>query len=327
LIDLEWPEDPSAKPSVTVSLKEVSTYAPDESLAALVQRTLVPVRELEQATLYVLQQGEELSSADANTSPSSMAVRLADAVRDTLHTDAAILNSGAVRGKKVYDKSVSYGDLEKECPYPTPMVVVAMPFSVFREAVKVSREPWPAKTPSSLQVDSGVEVDAQKVPITIGGCEPKPDLLYTVGIDVRVTQRNAVFAEYCRQHPERIPPADAGRPLLPILVEFFCGLMWTDLLERATSTSLRASANKQERENAKQLRKKCIGGFVDLIDADSNGVITIEEIHLLVEKYLGQELTSRVLVQQMLSMLDENGDGVLTIEELMRGLSQVLSHH
>ena len=27
----------------------------------------------------------------------------------------------------------------------------------------------------------------------------------------------------------RIPPEDAGRPVLPILVDFFCGLMWEKL--------------------------------------------------------------------------------------------------
>jgi 2',3'-cyclic-nucleotide 2'-phosphodiesterase (5'-nucleotidase family) len=239
VVDLEWPEDPGARPAVAVALKEVSEYPPDEEFAKLVHRILRPVRELESATLYILRNGENLSSVGVSVAPSTMATCLANAVRDVLQADAAVLNSGAVRGSKAYSYSVSFGDLRNECPYPTPMIIVPMPFSVLQEAVKQSRAAWPTKTPSSLQVDSGVHVDDDGCPTTVVGTEPKPDRLYAVACDVRVLWRNAVFSEYCRQHPDRIPPADAGRPLLPILVEYFCGKMWADLIELATSAKLR----------------------------------------------------------------------------------------
>jgi hypothetical protein len=331
VIDLEWPEDPKAKPAVTVALKEVSEYPPDEEFATLVHRILRPVRELESATLYILRNGENLSSVGVSVAPSTMATCLANAVRDVLQADAAVLNSGAVRGSKAYSYSVSFGDLRNECPYPTPMIIVPMPFSVLREAVKQSRAAWPTKTPSSLQVDSGVHVDGDGYPTTVGALEPKPDRLYGVACDVRVLGRNAVFSEYCRQHPGRIPPADAGRPLLPILVEFFCGLMWANLLEQATAAKLRRTHTNieggQREVDLTELRQKSIEKFVTMLDANNDGRISFEEIRGCVEEFLGKEMASGVILQQMLSMLDEDADGVLTTSELRSGLAGVLNCH
>lgn len=58
--------------------------------------------------------------------------------------------------------------------------------------------------------------------------------LYSVACDVYVLRKNPVFREYWKQHPERVPPADAGRPLLPILVEYFCTGMWRQLIDAAS---------------------------------------------------------------------------------------------
>jgi len=265
-----------------------------------------------------------------SVAPSTMATCLATAVRDVLQADAAVLNSGAVRGSKAYSYSVSFGDLKSECPYPTPMILVPMPFHVLREAVKQSRAAWPAKTPSSLQVDSGVNVDGDDYPTTVGGIEPKPDRMYAVACDVRVLGRNAVFSEYVRQHPERIPPADAGRPLLPILVEFFCGLMWANLLEEATAAKLRRTgtvAVEGGPAEVVQLRQKSIDKFVTMLDSNDDGRISFEEIRRCVEEFLGKEMASGVILQQMLSMLDKDGDGVLTTSELRSGLAGVLNCH
>ncbi|CAK0877739.1 unnamed protein product [Prorocentrum cordatum] len=330
VVDLDWPEDPKGKPRVTVALKEVSNYPPDEEFAKLVRRILRPVRELESATLYVLQRGEALSSVGVNVAPSTMATCLATAVRDVLQADAAVLNSGAVRGSKVYSHSVSFGDLKSECPYPTPMIIVPMPFAILREAVGQSRAAWPAKTPSSLQVDSGIHVGGDGYPTTVGGSEPRPDRLYTVACDVRVLGRNGVFSEYCRRHPARIPPADAGRPLLPILVEFFCGLMWASLLEKATTANLRSTVSIQANQpevDLTQLRQKSIDKFVHMLDKNDDGRISLEEIRECAEEYLGEEMSSGVILQQMLSMLDKDGDGILTTNELRSGLIGVLNGH
>merc|ERR1712039_431046 len=109
------------------------------------------------------------------------------------------------------------------------MVCVSMPFDVLCEAVRVSRRPWieaqdgqlPKECASALQVDDGIIIEAH-VPTTVNGLDPVEGELYVVAIDTYVLRKNPVFREYCAQHPDRVPPADCGRPLLPILVEYFC---------------------------------------------------------------------------------------------------------
>merc|ERR1719343_272470 len=118
------------------------------------------------------------------------------------------------------------------------MVVVAMPFNVLHDAVLMSRRPWiqegmpPKECASALQVDDGIDIE-DNAPASICGEDPDddPERLYSVACDTYVLRKNVVFKEYCQQHPERVPPEDCGRPLLPILVEFFCMGIWKQLID------------------------------------------------------------------------------------------------
>merc|ERR1712060_276365 len=177
-----------------------------------VERIHRPVRELESAVLYEVQSDEQLSSVDIKYGEyGGMPQMVATAIRDCLSTDAALINAGAVRGNKHYTECISYGDLKKECPYPSPMVAVQMPYSVFRDAVQLSRRPWLSgerkEVNSALIGDFGVEIGRQDhMPTSIGGDPPEADRLYTVACDCRVLKKNEVFSRYCREFPERVPP-------------------------------------------------------------------------------------------------------------------------
>merc|ERR1712050_737989 len=126
-----------------------------------------------------------------------------------------------------------------------------MPFAILREGVKISRKPWWEKLEeghqrkecaSALQVDDGMEIE-DHAPATILGRRPDdPDELYSVACDTYVLRKNVVFKDYCARFPERVPPADCGRPLLPILVEHFCTGMWRQIIEAACHQTMTAAS-------------------------------------------------------------------------------------
>merc|ERR1712110_1033661 len=131
---------------------------------------------------------------------------MGDAVRACLDCEAAVINSGAVRGNRRYTSTVSYADLKEECPFPSAVVVTQMPFEVFRDAVKESRRLWwegpdaPKEVASSLQVDRGVNCGKDHTPTTIQGEKPVPDRLYAIACDTYFLKKNPVLKEYCRNH-------------------------------------------------------------------------------------------------------------------------------
>jgi 2',3'-cyclic-nucleotide 2'-phosphodiesterase (5'-nucleotidase family) len=319
IIDLEWL--PGRKsPTVSVVIKPVKDYEPDDALVGSIHKILAPVRELEEATLYECHPDEKLSSVNVKYGENSMARKLASAMRSALGCDGCVLNSGAVRGKHDYDDTISFGHLKAECPYPTPMLVVPMPFSVLRDGVRISRKPWwdipsggqPGEGTSALQVDHNITV-VDHTPTLIDGGEPDEDQLYHIACDGRVLLKNPVFNEYIKQYPERVPPEDAGRPVLPILVEYFCGLMWEGLIQNSAAVSS---------------KKSMCGPKLDTMfsnfDKDKNGEIDAAELQEALRAHLGEKLSSRIIVEQMITLVDANGDGSISVEELRRGVRKVL---
>jgi len=319
IIDLEWGPG-QREPTVNIEIKAVSGYEPDETLSGSIYKILAPVRELEEATLYECKPGEKLSSVNVKYGENSMARKLATAMRCALECDACVLNAGAVRGKHDYGDTISFGHLKAECPYPSPMLVVPMPFAVLRDAVRISRKPWwdippggqPGEGTSALQVDEQIKIEDHTPTMILDG-EPDENELYHVACDGRVLAKNPVFSEYIKQFPERVPPEDAGRPVLPILVEYFCGLMWAELIGRSTH-----GQNKQTMCGPK------LDAIFAAWDNDHNGVVDTNELQVALRSHLGEKLSSKIIVEQMITLIDSDGDGTLSVHELRKGIAKVL---
>mmetsp|Transcript_137572 Transcript_137572/g.439598 ORF Transcript_137572/g.439598 Transcript_137572/m.439598 type:complete len:664 (+) Transcript_137572:40-2031(+) len=346
VIDLEWYSlEPKARPTVKVSFRACKDYEPDQELSDVCEKATRPVRELEQATLYELPRGAVLSSVNSRFGDVSMAQMLATCVKECLRCDAAIINSGTIRGNKEYDDSISYGDLKKECPFVSAVVVVSMPFSVLRDGVKRSRKPWwdveagaaPKECASALQVDEGMII-RDHAPMTIRGEEPDDDdELYAVACDTYVLRKNEVFKEYCKNFPERVPPSDCGRPLLPILVEHFCSRMWVQLIDdagqqvmttesvvnfkRAAAMTAMGTCGAKETDVGRFLRG--VRKIFELLDKDKDGEINITDLQEAVQNILGDKLSSNVVVEQMIQMVDENNDQTLSEEELLTAVRKL----
>merc|ERR1712194_133884 len=135
-----------------------------------------------------------------------------------------------------------------------------------------------------LQADDGMDI-TNHTPTTIRGGSPDETVLYNVACDTYFLTKNPVFKEYCRQYPERIPPSDAGRPLLPILVEFFCKELWRKLAE-SFGADLYAPRE--------VLTEKLHSVFLD-VDKDGDAQISIDELLSAMNARLGQHLSSNII--------------------------------
>merc|ERR1712050_255947 len=113
-----------------------------------------------------------------------------------------------------------------------------------------------------------------------------------------------VLNKYCSDFPERIPPEDCGRPVLPILVEFFCGQIWERLLASAAGV-----------EHVDHIEGNKIHNIFQLVDADHNGQIDAGELTQAIQSRLGSQLSSKVIVEQIISIVDGDADGKITEAE------------
>ena len=59
----------------------------------------------------------------------------------------------------------------------------------------------------------------------------EPTLTRGLMVDAYMVTVNPVLKAWAAAHPEFIPPDDAGRPALPILVQYFCDKAWRAVVD------------------------------------------------------------------------------------------------
>ncbi|CAE8713025.1 unnamed protein product [Polarella glacialis] len=324
VIDIVWAAGtPRCSPptSVSVELKDLAlhpkhkgpppviSFQPDEELASVVLKWMQPAIELAGAVLSDVD--TTLSSKEVRDSESSLATFLCTAMKETCKTEGALINSGGVRGKKVYTEGfLTFADLNREVPFPSANVVVRVPGKVLSDGVAASRATWredpPKPSALAFHCDNKILVDpATGAVLKVNGEDLEDDRLYSVIIDAYMMQVNPVFKVYADAFPERIPPDDAGRPALPILVQYFCDQVWLKLVGA---------------EHKGDVDLTVINQLFDEVDVNKNGELDAEELQQVIARKVGARQASTVLVRQVLNAADLNKDGTVCREELQRFL-------
>ena len=319
IVDLYWPEDAprGTPPQITVAKKRLAppkqkkgeppvewtpTYVPCPEASAAAKRWLEPAKELEVATLTKIISDPPLSSVGVRSGVSSMATLLATAMRDVVGADAAFMNSGGVRAKRVYtDGTITYADLNAECPFPSSNVVIKVVGAAMSEALSSSRTNWPEQDADSFQCDEGIEVDAGHRIVTVKGEPFDPERMYSLLVDAYMVTVNPVLKKYAAENPHLIPPDDAGSPALPILVKHFCDKAW-----RALSDG----------DGDGDVTREEVDAFFDDADVDHDGSLDETEVLSMLSTRL-PHAASRVVAHQMLAIADRNQDGKVSKEELV----------
>jgi len=111
--------------------------------------------------------------------------------------------------------------------------------------------------------------------------------------------KDPTLARYAKEYPEHIPPADAGRPAMTVLVEYFCREMWrilADVDSDGVITEAEATA------------------IFDTCDLDGSGSITADELTAALAAKVG-EGASRLVAKQMITLADKDESGTVERDE------------
>ncbi|HWO26909.1 MAG TPA: 5'-nucleotidase C-terminal domain-containing protein [Kofleriaceae bacterium] len=296
VVELVWPaEAPPAGvpdlPAVTLKLQEVSELPEDPELRARVDRHMLAIRKLDEATLVRIPPDAQLSSVGITSRQTSMGSVLCSHIRDVLGADGCLLHGGGVREARDYEERFTYADLKAALPYANETVVVTMSGRVVRDAVASSRAAARGVAEGSngyLQVDDRMTVEGPDDVVTaIGGVAIDLERDYRIATVLGLLGgMNGIepLLQHARERPETVPPRDSGREIKMILVDAFSVELWRQL-----------------------------GSFTD-IDANRDSVVTPDELASAITRTTA-EAPSEIVVSDVLRILDADGDGTITRHE------------
>jgi len=251
IVDITWNAGDAA-PHVTVCVDAAARYPEDAELRVRVEAHMAKVHALDGVTLVALRPGERLSSVGTRTRQTTMGSLVCSLLRDALRAEACIVNGGGIRRSHEYAERFTYGDLKAEMPFENEVVVVRLPGRVLGEAVAFSRARSPIESGGFLQVDDSLRVTEGDHRVThVQGVPLEPDRDYRVAVIRELLtgmDRVEPLVRFAASYPERVPQATSGREAKLVLVGAFSLSLWRGL-----------------------------GGF-DAIDANRDGVVTVEEL-------------------------------------------------
>jgi 2',3'-cyclic-nucleotide 2'-phosphodiesterase (5'-nucleotidase family) len=316
IIDIVWPSasTPGEEPEVSVELIPVSDYAASVEMEEIVHSHMRCVHEMEAAFLCALTPGIQLLSTGMRRGPTSVGTLISSLVRDGFRDsfgsvdacDGVMMDAGAIRRNYTYPEnydSFTYGDLKKEVPFDSEMVVVSIPGSVICDAIKASRERAYKEPPEDwggyMQLDDGFKWDKDTNTVThINHMPVEAEKLYSIGVlalSLNGMNRNQPLIDWANANPKSVPDEDAVRHAKDVVVYACSKKVWEQL-----------------------------GSFADL-DADGDGTLNVSEVKMAMKKALRRDV-SDVDAQNLIKAIDTDGSGNVSADEFKKALeSHVLN--
>ena len=117
---------------------DTATVTPDPEVAAVVARFESALIDKMSEAICVTTVALDSSTATVRTREAAIGNLFADAMRVTMHADAAVLNGGGIRAGKSYEAGarISQGDILAELPFNNRIVVVEISGSGLRRAME-----------------------------------------------------------------------------------------------------------------------------------------------------------------------------------------------
>src|ERR1043165_5430971 len=138
---------------------DTATVTPDPEVAAVVARFESALIDKMSEAICVTTFALDSSTATVRTREAAIGTLFADAMRVTMHADAAVLNGGGIRAGKTYEAGtrISQGDILAELPFNNRIVVVEISGTGLRRAMENGLSLLPRAAGRFPQV-SGIEV-------------------------------------------------------------------------------------------------------------------------------------------------------------------------
>lgn len=168
-----------------------ATVTPDPDVTAAVARYLAALTDKLAETIATTTVALDSATATVRTREAAIGNLFADAMRDGMHADAAILNGGGIRASKNYEAGgkITYGDILAELPFNNRIVVVQIKGSELKRAIENGLSVLPRAAGRFPQVSGmTVKFDLNRDPgsritaMTVGGAPLDESKTYRVAV-------------------------------------------------------------------------------------------------------------------------------------------------
>ena len=314
IVDVIWENEDTVIPRVTVDLVDTHHWKAAPEVKAATERHLSVLSALDSAIMYRHPKDAPLlTSKNMRLGETTIAKLLCTAIRESLSfgmsdnpVDCTILQAGMIRGKKDYPEGhFTLASLRLEFPMSKDVVIVEMPGRVIAAAIKDTRaDEGKVERARYLQTcDNVVVAPRGEEVISIGGEPFSPDKLYKVAIRRELlTGLDSIgpLVEYANSLPDGPPPSDAGRPVKPVVLDYFMRRLWSRLPDFDE-----IDENGDGVLTHEEVKEAYVGVFG--WDADGDGTVTEDE-----------RTAVELLIQSLIGTLDVDDNGVIDCQEYER---------
>eukprot|EP00040_Diaphanoeca_grandis_P036436 m.232247 g.232247 ORF g.232247 m.232247 type:complete len:673 (-) comp33617_c0_seq1:29-2047(-) len=321
-------QDVDLKHGVSKDLQQNHHFEANVDMQANVDRWLKPVVELQEATILKVKDGS-ISSIGPRLHESTMATLIATALRKVTQVDIALVNGGGIRANKKYGTHITFADLNTECPFPSPFLVVPVDGKTLSEAIQFSRRKWilnpPEEDGGAFHFDDKSVCDPKTGQLLVIRGKPlEPQKTYECLIDSYMLSYNKVFAKFKNENEDLIPPPESGLPMLPLLLEQFSFQAWRNVLLPTNLVPIETGETKLN--SGVSLTLSDINTFFDTWDNDASDTIDKTELAQAFLKRLGPEFSNNSLVTQCINAAASTpGATTVSRSDIKRFFSRKLS--
>ena len=170
---------------------DTATVTPDPEVAAVVARFESALIDKMSEAICVTAVALDSSTATVRTREAAIGNLFADAMRVTMHADAAVLNGGGIRAGKTYEAGarISQGDILAELPFNNRIVVVEIGGTGLRRAMEngLSLLPraagrFPHVSGIEVAFDPAREAGSRVTAMKVGGAPLEESRTYRVAV-------------------------------------------------------------------------------------------------------------------------------------------------